>query len=45
VNVIWCDGHGGFLSDSVDAGVYCRVMTGGGSRRGEAAVNEAEIGF
>lgn len=42
VNVMFCDGHGGTLSEKVDQSVYARLLTSGGStqRRGQAPVSE-----
>lgn len=43
VNVMWADGHGGGLAETIDPLVYVRIMTSGGSLYGQQAVNDAEI--
>ncbi len=43
VNVIWADGHGGGLSETIDPLVYVRIMTSSGSLYGQQSVNDAEI--
>jgi len=35
VNVIFCDGSARQLAESMDRGVYSRLVTSGGTRRGE----------
>jgi prepilin-type N-terminal cleavage/methylation domain-containing protein/prepilin-type processing-associated H-X9-DG protein len=43
VNVMYCDGHGGTLSEKVDQSVYARLLTSGGAtqRRGQAPLSDA----
>jgi prepilin-type N-terminal cleavage/methylation domain-containing protein/prepilin-type processing-associated H-X9-DG protein len=33
-NLMYCDGHGGSLSDSIDQSVYLRLLSSGGATRG-----------
>lgn len=41
VNVMFCDGHGQFLNQSMNAGVYAKLMTSGGVRnRGQRPVGD-----
>jgi len=44
VNVIWADGHGGSMSESIDVGVYAQTLTSGGSVRGQGALDDSAIG-
>ena len=41
VNVIFADGRGSSLSESINANVYARLLTPGGSLYGEASVDDA----
>lgn len=43
VNVIWADGRGGGMSENVDVSVYARVLSSGGSLRGQASVDDSAI--
>jgi hypothetical protein len=40
---MYCDGHGGTLSEKVDQSVYARLLTSGGAtqRRGQAPLSDA----
>lgn len=40
VNVMYCDGHGGSLADSVTFDVYARLMTSGGVYRGQTPMGD-----
>jgi prepilin-type processing-associated H-X9-DG protein len=39
VNVMYCDGHGGFLSENVDKQVYAKLCTSNGGSYGEYTLN------
>lgn len=44
VNVVYVDGHASSLSESIDKGVYARILTSGGSLHGEAPLGDSAIG-
>ncbi|MBA3312529.1 MAG: DUF1559 domain-containing protein [Planctomycetota bacterium] len=44
VNVIWADGRGTTLSETIDASVYGRILSSGGSLRNQASVDDSAIG-
>lgn len=44
VNVIWADGRGTTLSETIDASVYGRILSSGGSLHGQASVDDTAIG-
>ncbi|MBA3313361.1 MAG: DUF1559 domain-containing protein [Planctomycetota bacterium] len=41
VNVIFCDGRGGALSESVDVTVYARLLSPAGSLFGQTSVDDS----
>jgi prepilin-type N-terminal cleavage/methylation domain-containing protein/prepilin-type processing-associated H-X9-DG protein len=41
VNVIFCDGHGGSLAESVDATVYLRLLSPAGSLYGQGSLDDS----
>ena len=40
VNVIFCDGHGGFLNENIDKSVYVKLITSNGVTFGEKTLNQ-----
>jgi prepilin-type N-terminal cleavage/methylation domain-containing protein/prepilin-type processing-associated H-X9-DG protein len=44
VNAIWADGHGTTLSETIDASVYGRILSSGGSLHGQGSVDDSAIG-
>jgi prepilin-type processing-associated H-X9-DG protein len=43
VNISYCDGHVWFLSSSIDASVYVRLMSPNGQRWGQTPVKESDF--
>jgi prepilin-type N-terminal cleavage/methylation domain-containing protein/prepilin-type processing-associated H-X9-DG protein len=44
VNAVWADGHGTTLSETIDASVYGRILSSGGSLHGQQSVDDSAIG-
>jgi prepilin-type N-terminal cleavage/methylation domain-containing protein/prepilin-type processing-associated H-X9-DG protein len=43
VNVMWADGRGTALAENIDVSVYARILTSGGSLRGQVSVDDSSI--
>jgi prepilin-type N-terminal cleavage/methylation domain-containing protein len=41
VSAIFCDGHGSFLNQNIDKGVYVKLITSNGVTHGELTLNQA----
>ena len=40
VSAIFCDGHGSFLNENIDKGVYVKLITSNGVTYGELTLNQ-----